>query len=341
MDSNVSSRSPHEINEAPRDGMEVIQTMELEQPAVEQDIPLTIDPSTPKSCSSSPIPAPTTVNQEPQNIAQVLMMKLSGLCVPEVKQPPSHIFVPSLADEMSGCSQCEESEDNDDDLDICSSTTSSDDTNQLEGNSEPGFQPPMLPDLHLHVPLETDDDIARVRRALTIKGVLEISCDLQRQMVTVSGNVSPRRLLKKVKKVKPNSRILSTTTSAGQLGTSTISNTMWNPPPLPALNNGYNNSHADFEYYQASSQEPMLVAPRPRPSYESYTFRNRPSSPYLRNYSPSDMSPPSSPPDEDYSWSSSNYYHTTGSRSYAPTSSAANYYSLRQPDGIFHDYYYD
>lgn len=176
---------------------------------------------------------------------------------------------------------------------------------------------------------------------MTIKGVLEISCDLQRQMVTVSGNVSPRRLLKKVKKVKPNSRILSTTTSAGQLGTSTISNTMWNPPPLPALNNGYNNSHADFEYYQASSQEPMFVAPRPRPSYESYTFRNRPSSPYLRNYSPSDMSPPSSPPDEDYSLSSSNYYHTTGSRSYARTSSAANYYSLRQPGGIFHDYYYD
>ncbi len=28
----------------------------------------------------------------------------------------------------------------------------------------------VLQDLHLHVPLETDDDIARVRRALTIKG---------------------------------------------------------------------------------------------------------------------------------------------------------------------------
>jgi hypothetical protein len=93
------------------------------------------------------------VNQEPQNIAEVLLKKLSGLCVPEVKQPPSDIFLPSLADEMSGCSQCEESEDSDDDLDICSSTTSSDETNQLEGNSEPGFQPPMLPVLiflHFH-----------------------------------------------------------------------------------------------------------------------------------------------------------------------------------------------
>jgi hypothetical protein len=28
----------------------------------------------------------------------------------------------------------------------------------------------VLQDLHLYVPLETDDDIARVRRALTIKG---------------------------------------------------------------------------------------------------------------------------------------------------------------------------
>lgn len=30
--------------------------------------------------------------------------------------------------------------------------------------------PHVLQDLHLHVPLETDDDIARVRRVLTIKG---------------------------------------------------------------------------------------------------------------------------------------------------------------------------
>jgi hypothetical protein len=184
-------------------------------------------------------------------------------------------------------------------------------------------------------------------------------------MVTVSGNVSPRRLLKKVKQVKRNSRILSNnnssssalgflTSAAHAHGSNTRSGVnhhdashhgsyAMNPPPhnLHLLNNnGYN-----FEY-PSNSQESVLVAPRPRPTYQSYTFRNRPSSPYLRTYSPSDMSPPSSPDGpaayhhELDAWDSAiRYYNST--RSYAPAFAAGSH-SMSSSFGriIFDDYYY-
>ncbi|CAK9210627.1 unnamed protein product [Sphagnum troendelagicum] len=377
MDSQGPTRSPEEY-ETPRDCMElVMQNLESSFQSVEQqdNTPgaAATDPSTPKSCaSSSPIPSPlSTVTQEQDSqddIAQILMKKLSGLRVPEVRKL-REIAVPFAAadHDMSGCSECEESDQESDDDDLCSTTSSDPDNDQVEGNlsQDPFIQPPMLPDVHFHVPLETEDDIARVRRALMIKGVLEVSCDLERQTVTVSGNVSPRRLLKKVKQVKRNSRILSNNSSSSSaLGFLTSaahahgSNTRsgvnhhdashhasyaMNPPPHnlhPLNNNGYS-----FEY-PSNSQESVLVAPRPRPTYQSYTFRNRPSSPYLRTYSPSDMSPPSSPDGpaayhhELDAWDSAiRYYNST--RSYAPAFAAGSH-SMSSSFGriIFDDYYY-
>jgi hypothetical protein len=157
MDSQGPTRSPEEY-ETPRDCMElVMQNLESSFQSVEQqdNTPgaAATDPSTPKSCaSSSPIPSPlSTVTQEQDSqddIAQILMKKLSGLRVPEVRKL-REIAVPFAAadHDMSGCSECEESDQDSDDDDLCSTTSSDPDNDQVEGNlsQDPFIQPPMLP----------------------------------------------------------------------------------------------------------------------------------------------------------------------------------------------------
>ncbi|KAG0576863.1 hypothetical protein M758_5G114900 [Ceratodon purpureus] len=67
----------------------------------------------------------------------------------------------------------------------------------------------MLPDVVLHVPMETMKDVERVKQALAIEGVHRVRCDMATQTVVVSGNVPPKSLLRRVRWIKRHSSILS------------------------------------------------------------------------------------------------------------------------------------
>jgi len=70
---------------------------------------------------------------------------------------------------------------------------------------------PMLPDVRLSVPMDSARCVDKVKDALDISGVHGVHCDVPNQTVTVSGNIAPQTLLKKVKQVKRKSKILSYT----------------------------------------------------------------------------------------------------------------------------------
>ncbi|KAG0616429.1 hypothetical protein M758_5G114800 [Ceratodon purpureus] len=200
------------------------------------------------------------------------------------------VRVPDLHS-MSGCSDCEETEsDDDDDDDLCSD--SSDDNEESSYNPlASGVMPPVLPDIQLRVPMEDENEVQRVKNALLIKGVLEVSCDEERQIVTVTGVVPPSRLLKKVRKVNRQARIVSTVS------------------PFAVFINPH--FRASAFTLQEESDAPRSTAvdipsphpvpnfvvhqQRPRPAFQRYTFHNDPHSPYLRTFSPSDLSPKDSP----------------------------------------------
>lgn len=67
----------------------------------------------------------------------------------------------------------------------------------------------MLPDVVLHVPMETMRDVERVKQALAIEGVHRVRCDMASQTVVVSGNVPPHTLLRRVKWIKRHSSLMS------------------------------------------------------------------------------------------------------------------------------------
>lgn len=67
----------------------------------------------------------------------------------------------------------------------------------------------MLPDVVLHVPMETMKDVERVKQALAFEGVHRVRCDLATQTVIVSGNVPPKTLLRRVRWIKRHSSIIS------------------------------------------------------------------------------------------------------------------------------------
>lgn len=133
--------------------------------------------------------------------------------------------------------------------------------------------------------MEDEEDVRRVRAALQIKGVLEVVCEFERQVVTVTGIVPPSRLLKKVRRVNRQARILSTNSSFSSF---------LNPDFVPS----------GFGAHQETGRSASVDIPSPhptshqqsRPTFQGYTFHNSPSSPYLRTYSPPDISPSSSPP---------------------------------------------
>lgn len=116
-------------------------------------------------------------------------------------------------------------------------------------------------------------------------GVLEVVCEFERQVVTVTGIVPPSRLLKKVRRVNRQARILSTNSSFSAF---------LNPDFVPS----------GFGAHQETGRSASVDIPSPhptshqqsRPTFQAYTFHNSPSSPYLRTYSPPDISPSSSPP---------------------------------------------
>ncbi|KAG0576869.1 hypothetical protein KC19_5G114400 [Ceratodon purpureus] len=70
---------------------------------------------------------------------------------------------------------------------------------------------PILPDVRLSVPMDTLRCVEKIKEALDISGVYSVHCDIPSQTVTVSGNVAPQALLKRVKHVKRKSKILSYT----------------------------------------------------------------------------------------------------------------------------------
>lgn len=67
----------------------------------------------------------------------------------------------------------------------------------------------MLPDVVLHVPMESMKDVERVKQALAIEGVHRVRTDLGTQTVVVSGNVPPNTLLRRVRYIKRHSTIMS------------------------------------------------------------------------------------------------------------------------------------
>jgi len=196
--------------------------------------------------------------------------------------------VPALRG-MSGCSDCEETESDDDD-DLCS--TSSEDSDESSYNPlASGIMPPVLPDIQLRVPMENEDDVQRVKNALLIKGVLEVTCDEERQTVTVTGMVPPSRLLKKVRKVKREAQIISAVSSFGVFINPHFRSSAF------AMQEESDSPHSSAIDIPVPHPVPNFVVhqQRPMPAFQRYTFHNDPHSPYLRTFSPSDLSPIESP----------------------------------------------
>jgi len=122
-----------------------------------------------------------------------------------------------------------------------------------------------------------------------LAGVLDVVCDEARQIVTVTGMVPPSRGLDKMWQVKRQARILSTVS-----------------PFAVFLNPHFGASafalHEDDDTPHSSAIDIPSATPvpnshqRPRPTFQRYHFHNDPHSPYLRTFSLSDLSPPSSSP---------------------------------------------
>jgi len=72
---------------------------------------------------------------------------------------------------------------------------------------------PLLPDVRLSVPMDSARCVEKVKEALDVSGVYSVHCDVPSQTVTVSGNVAPQALLKRVKHVKRKAKIVSYTSS--------------------------------------------------------------------------------------------------------------------------------
>lgn len=122
-----------------------------------------------------------------------------------------------------------------------------------------------------------------------------MACDVQTQTVTITGTVPPLRLLKKARQLKPQARIISTRS-----------------PFSVFLNPNYFRSSTVFPHIhdEDSTSTPPINIPsphpgmvpnfvvhrqRPRPTFQRYNFHNDPHSPYLRTFSPTNLSPENSP----------------------------------------------
>jgi hypothetical protein len=191
---------------------------------------------------------------------------------------------------MSGCSECEQTDsDDDEDDDICS--TSSDDSDDPYNPLASGVMPPVLPDVQLRVPMENEDDVQRVKDALLIKGVLDVVCDLSRQIVTVTGMVPPSRLLKKLRKVNRQARIVSTVSPFA-----IFINPHFSSSSFALHEDDDATPHSNAIDIPLANPIPSSHHHRPRPTFQRYHFHNDPHSPYLRTFSFSDLSPPSNSP---------------------------------------------
>lgn len=211
---------------------------------------------------------------------------------------------------MSGCSDCEETESDDDD-DICS------DSDEESGDSlgynpmASGVMPPVLPDIQLRVPMEDENEVQRVKNALSIKGVLEVSCDLERQIVTVTGIVAPSRLLKKVRRVNSQAQIISTVSPFAVFINPHFRSSAAVADEEPDLRQ--QSSHA----IDIPSRHPVpnfvVHQQCPRPAFQRYTFHNDPHSPYLRTFSPTDLSPRDDPFDDAVTGDAYDHHSRNGS----------------------------
>jgi len=177
--------------------------------------------------------------------------------------------------------RCSETESDDSDDDLCSA--SDDDSDEPYNPLASGVMPPVLPDIQLRVPMKDASDARRVKDALLIKGVLDVVCDEERQVVTVTGVVPPYRLLKKVRQVKPQARIISTGSPYAMFV---------NPSLRPSAHIDERESAAPIDIPTPHPVPHFVVRQqRPRPTFQQYTFHNDPHSPYLRTFSPSNLSP--------------------------------------------------
>jgi hypothetical protein len=199
-----------------------------------------------------------------------------------------NVRVPDLHT-MSGCSDCDETQSDDDD-DICSD---SDEDNEESGYNPmtSGVMPPVLPDIQLRVSMEDENDVQIVKNALLIKGVLEVSCDLARQIVTVTGIVPSSRLLKKVRRVNRQAQIISTVSPfAVFINPHFRSSAFAMQEDADESNFGRTSTAIDIPTLHPVPNF-VVHQERPRPAFQRYTFHNDPHSPYLRTFSPSGLSP--------------------------------------------------
>jgi copper chaperone CopZ len=128
---------------------------------------------------------------------------------------------------------------------------------------------PILPDVRLSVPMDSLRCVEKVKEALDISGVYSVNCDIPSQTVTVSGNVAPQALLKRVKHVKRKSKILSYTslyTDSGHMAGSHHGRTSSSSATYGAAP-GYGSSAYGSSYYRSG----RLPSP---PRDHSYYSRN-------------------------------------------------------------------
>ncbi|KAG0586413.1 hypothetical protein KC19_2G088800 [Ceratodon purpureus] len=234
---------------------------------------------------------------------------------------------------LFGCDNCEESE-NDDrhKAHSASSDESMDDESSPRSSSH--HSPYSIPVVHLRVPMKNEDDVRKVVAALQLRGVVEVACDLENQIVKVTGNADPDRLLKKVKKVKRKSKLISYT-NPEEIPVPPQPSFHSDIPPPPPPPYGFHQPAYEERYrpplhephgFTRESHGPYApppghVRPNLRPSarpmhYDSEAFYHHhgpppPASAFYRDesfypdYMPSNLRPPSSPPH----YSSTSFYH--------------------------------
>lgn len=162
---------------------------------------------------------------------------------------------------MFGCDDCEDSEN--DDPHKAHSASSEEESSSPRSSS--AHQPPhLIPVVHLRVPMKNEDDVRKVVAALQLRGVLEVACDLENQIVKVTGNADPDRLLKKVKKVKRKSKLISYT-NPGEMPEPSFRSDIPPPPPPPPPYAFHQPVYE--ERFRPSSHEPHVFAREPHGPY--------------------------------------------------------------------------
>lgn len=121
----------------------------------------------------------------------------------------------------------------------------------------------MLPDVILRVPMDSQRCAEKVKHALATNGVYSVHCCVPTGTVTVSGNIAPQALLKRVKQVKRKSKILSYSSHPAHI----VPHHGYSSPSSAAAlgSSSYRPAHMisdpqwDLTYYNRNGQQPTVL----------------------------------------------------------------------------------